>query len=687
MTNRLKKEKSAYLKQHENNPVDWYPYGPEALKKAKDENRPIFLSIGYSSCHWCHVMAHESFENEDIAKYLNENYVCIKVDREEYPDLDNYYQQACQRFTQSGGWPLSAFLLPDMKPFFVGTYFPAEPKFGQTGFKEVIKKINSLYQDDRDKIESDAKKVIEDIIKGPPIEGERPEIPQFPPPMAILEALKELQDEKYGGYGPAPKFPNFAFLEWAVEQMLEGKVDQTFGKHIIDTIDKMLMGGINDHARGGIHRYSVDEMWLVPHFEKMLYDQAGLLKLLAKVGPLYPSPLVFDCIMDTLDYLENEMQSDKGFFFSAQDADSEGVEGLYQTFTLEEFEEALKNSDDEEKNLTKNLEKLKKWFRITDEGNFEKGQSVISLDFDYAQDIFTQEGWDLVRLTRKALLNERKNRVPPATDNKGVASWNFMALGGLIDVIQFCPIDPIKYRAQSILNQALKGSFEAFVLKEKGSEGDLGTKIRHTTTMDDSIPYIEDYVFFAEAMLRLYEISGNQDFKNNFKDTLSFIHAEFISEGKALTRAKTLSDALLYPNLNLTSFDSSFRSPLSTLISITRRGALLFQDPKILEPIKELEENLVYEVLRYPFGSGEALRALTYPLKAYKVIKVPEEWVKEPKFSKFITYFLPRFVIDYVEGEKEKWQICSLETCELQGEGIDNFMETLAPKEEPKDEK
>ena len=190
-----------------------------------------------------------------------------------------------------------------------------------------------------------------------------------------------------------------------------------------------------------------------------------------------------------------------------------------------------------------------------------------------------------------------------------------------------------------------------FVIKAKfNSEGEeeLGTKIRHSTTMDDSIPYIEDYVFFAEAMLRLYEISGNPDFKNNFLDTLKFIHAEFLYDGKALTRAKSLNEELLDLNLNVTSFDSSFRSPLSTLVSITRRGAVLFQDPNLLESTKDLEENLTIECLRYPYGSGEALRALTYPINAYKVVKVPAAWVKEPKFSKFITYFLPRFVIEYV---------------------------------------
>ena len=340
--NRLKEEKSLYLRQHQTNPIHWWPYGQEALEVARSENKPIFLSIGYSSCHWCHVMAHESFMNESTAKILNENYVCIKVDREEFPDLDNYYQKAAQLFSNNGGWPLSAFLLPDMRPFFVGTYFPAKSKEGEPNFSDLLKELRRAFDHEKEQVEKNASQVTE-AIKNGNLNNDKVKFEgHFPPPNGILEAIKEFRDLEWGGYGAAPKFPHFAFFEWAIEQMLEGMVSREQGEFIIDSMEKMLMGGINDHARGGIHRYSTDEKWLVPHFEKMLYDQAGYLKLLAKLSLVNPTPIVFDSIINTLDYLENEMLADDGeetsdkYFFASQDADSEGVEGLYFTFSYAE---------------------------------------------------------------------------------------------------------------------------------------------------------------------------------------------------------------------------------------------------------------------------------------------------------------------------------------------------------------
>lgn len=335
--NKLKDQKSAYLKQHESNPVHWWPWGPEALQMSKDENKPIFLSVGYSSCHWCHVMAHESFEDQETADFLNQHFVCIKVDREEWPDIDNYYQQACQLFTRSGGWPLSAFLLPDLRPYFVGTYFPLIPSGGQTSFKDLIKELDRAFNEEKTQVEENAANVTKAIAEGL-VNKEKVQFDgHFPAPTAVLEAIGQFEDKEFGGYGAAPKFPQFGFYEWAVEQMLEGMVEQSKGEHIIKSIERMLMGGMMDQARGGIHRYSTDEKWMIPHFEKMLYDQAGLLRLLSKVSMLYPSPLVYDHIMNTLDYLEAEMLGDDGNFFAAQDADSEGTEGLYFSFTEEEF--------------------------------------------------------------------------------------------------------------------------------------------------------------------------------------------------------------------------------------------------------------------------------------------------------------------------------------------------------------
>jgi uncharacterized protein YyaL (SSP411 family) len=681
--NRLKSEKSAYLSQHKENPVNWFAYGPEAIQKSKDENKPIFLSIGYSTCHWCHVMAAESFTDQETADYLNENFICIKVDKEEYPDIDTYYQQACHLFTQSGGWPLSAFLLPDMKPFFAGTYFPKNSGEGQTSFGELIRELNRAYKDEQEQVQVNAKNVTESIEKGL-IPKDKVEFQgHYPPPAAIMDAVKQFEDEEFGGYGHAPKFPQFAFYEWAIEQMLEGMIQKDQGEHIIKSLERMLMGGIYDHAKGGIHRYSTDEKWLVPHFEKMIYDQAGLLRVLAKASILYPSPLIFDGLIQTIEYLETEMLGESGHFFSAQDSDSEGVEGLYHTFTVEEFEDAIKNyeSDDTEDLLSK-IDTIKEWFGITKEGNFDNALNVVALDYDKRADFFTQDGWNTVRKAKRAILNERKKRVPPATDNKGVASWNFLIVSALVDVMQYCQIDVIRQGASRLFNVALEGLYKNFLI----SKDEEGMKIKHTTTLDQSLPYLEDYVFFAETQLRVYEVTGNPVFKQNFADTMEFILKEFLDENKVTTRAKATNDFQLYPNQAVNSLDQSYKSPASTLIVLCRRAATLFSDAEYLEKIKEVVEDFKHESLKNPLSCGEALRALTYPENAYRVVKLPHAWLENPQYINFMPYFLNRFVLDYTTENGDKWEICSSTECELTGEGLEEFIKTLRPPSEEEGE-
>lgn len=694
--NRLKSEQSTYLKQHAENPVHWFPYGPEALQKAKNENKPIFLSIGYSSCHWCHVMADESFQSPEVAEVLNKNFINIKVDREEFPDIDAYYQQACQLFSHSGGWPLSAFLLPDMRPYFVGTYFPKIGDDKRAGFKDLALELSRAFTDSDDQVEENANKVTEALKSGLTPKDKVEFEGRFPVPMAVIDAIKTFKDEKFGGYGEAPKFPAFPFYEWALEQMLEGMIEREEGNHIIFSLERMLMGGMYDHARGGIHRYTTDEAWMIPHFEKMLYDQAGLLRVLSKMSLLYPSPLVFDALFDTLEYLETEMMSEDGHFFSSQDADSEGVEGLYFTFSLEEFEDAIKELEDEDEEVAKNHDKILKWFQITEKGNFDSNLNVISLDPELKEEIFTPSSWEIIRKVRKAIKEERKNRIPPGTDNKGVASWNFMLLSSLVDVIQYCPVEAIKNRAHLIFNKSLEGAFKIFLSsgETKEDDGNTFTKIRHTNTKEDSLPYFEDYVTFAELQLRVFEISGNKVFKENFLDTLSFIHLEFIDEEKILTRAKLANNYELYPNQKISSFDQSFKSSSALLIGLTRRAEVLFSDKDLLTPLEKVIEESIHESLKSPINSGEALRALTYPTDAYRVIKVPKPWILNNSFIGFIRYFLPRFVLDFHEENSdeekaENWQICSLGQCELQGSGIKGFIETLTPdpKKEENDDK
>jgi uncharacterized protein YyaL (SSP411 family) len=672
--NRLADEKSAYLSQHKDNPVHWWSWGPDAIQRAKDENKPIFLSVGYSSCHWCHVMSHESFEDQETADFLNNNFICIKVDREEHPDIDNYYQQAAQLFTQSGGWPLSAFLLPDLRPYFVGTYFPKNGGAQGTSFMELATELNRAFTEENATAIENANKATEAIEKGF-IPDDKVEFQgHFPPPNAVMDVLEQFKDAENGGYGQAPKFPQFAFYEWALEQMLEGMISKEQGEHIIKSLERMLMGGIVDHVRGGIHRYSTDDTWTVPHFEKMLYDQAGFLKVLSKLSLLYPSPLVFDSIYNTLEYIHTELFHEEKYFFSAQDADSEGVEGLYFTYTLEEFEDAINKGDDEEETLSKNLENIKKWFNITEEGNFENKLNIITLNPEYASEFFAPEGWEVVRLARKAILADRKLRVPPMTDNKGIASWNFMMISALSDVMQYCQVTPIKSAASSIFNNLVEGVYKKFL-----QNNEEGMNIVHTTTKEISLPYLEDYVFFAEAQCRIYELSSNPIFKQNFLDTLMFIKEEFLDGDKLLTRAKKAQDHELYPNQRFTNFDQSFKSASATLIHLVRRASVLFKDKDLIDDFKDLQERMTHEVLKNPAGSGEGLRALTYPMEAYKTIKCPKAWLDKEEFANFISYFLPRFVFEYHEESTETWEICSIDQCELNGEGFENFVQTLRP--------
>ncbi|GAB4011701.1 MAG: thioredoxin domain-containing protein [Bdellovibrio sp.] len=673
--NKLANSKSLYLLQHKDNPVDWHPWGPEAIEKARSLNRPIFLSIGYSSCHWCHVMAEESFEDEAVAKLLNDNFVCIKVDREEHPNLDSYYQEACQLFIKSGGWPLSAFLLPDLRPYFVGTFYPkVATKSGGPTFPQLVQELGRVYNDEKEQVLSNADQVAKALSEKRRPKEDIPFPGHFPAPMAILDAVKEYRDNENGGWGEAPKFPHFSFMEWAAEQMIDGMVDKEQGQFIIKTLDHLLMGGVFDQARGGIHRYSVDKEFLVPHFEKMLYDQSGLIRVLSKFSLIYPHALVFDALYTTLLYLEKEMLSDNGHLFSAQDADSEGVEGLYYTFTSEEFED-LVNKAEFEGDL--DAEQMKKWFRISTQGNFENGLNVLALDPNIKDQFFSQEEWEKIRAIRKAALDERQKRIPPKTDNKGVASWNFLMIASLTDVLQYCRVAPIREVATRILNSIVDGSYINFLVETP----DKKRRIRHTTTMTPEVLHLEDYVSFSESMLRLYEISGNPVFKENLRDTIDFILNEFLKGDQLFITSTSLPQDLLPPNLEAQPFDGSFKSSSATFCAVVRRAAVLFKNSQWLEKTKDLRETVAQCALRNPIISGEALRALTYPDMTYRTLEVPLKWQSTPEFQEQMSYFMPRFVISYQDRNEDEWQICNMTACEVQGKGLQEFKDKLMPKQ------
>ena len=411
--NRLAAETSPYLLQHAANPVDWYPWGVEAFDKARRENKPVFLSIGYSACHWCHVMAHESFENEEIASALNEGFISIKVDREERPDIDHVYMQAVQTLTGTGGWPLNVFLTPEGRPFFGGTYFPVEAKYGMPGFGYVLETVSRAFAETRDDIEQHAGELQEALSANQSV------MESGMSGTEVLDKAFEKMvadfDSSQGGFGSAPKFPEPMALEFLLRTWFRKK-DKNALKMVEFTLTKMSAGGIYDQVGGGFHRYSTDNMWLVPHFEKMLYDNALLAKLYLYLYQATAKELYRDVLCQTLDYVLREMKSEEGGFSSTQDADSEGIEGKYYTWEKQDFDKTV---GDREAGM------MSDYYSVTDRGNFE-GSNIL-----YIKDANKAPEATVLSRARFALAVERSRRVKPDRDEKVIASWNGMMISSL----------------------------------------------------------------------------------------------------------------------------------------------------------------------------------------------------------------------------------------------------------------
>jgi len=656
--NQLKHEKSLYLLQHANNPIWWQSFKPQVLEIARKEKKLIYLSLGYSSCHWCHVMERESFQNDQVAQYLNENYVSIKMDREEFPDFDQYFQNVAQLTGRQGGWPLNVIMTPEAEVFFVTTYLP------QAQFLKMLTDLHSQFATEENEIRKTATDIKKILSQKPTLE-KKIEFPgHFPAPSSILNAMEPYRDKIFGGYGEAPKFPHFAFYEWAVEQILEGMVPEELGKPIVETIEKMLLGGLYDHVKGGVHRYSTDKEFRVPHFEKMLYDQAGLLKLLAKLGQLFPAPVVFDSILQTLDYLKTEMLSESGYFFSAQDADSEGEEGLYFTFTKDEFEETFKDAPDEQRIK---LDFYLDVFGISEKGQLKNGMNVISLQAKYKDQIYSEEGWQAIRDIRRRLLEERKLRLPPATDHKGIASWNYHLLSSLTDLVQYCPIPFIQNQALEILDPLVEKMLQTFIVANEKHT------LKHSTTIHHTYQYLEDYAAFADAQLRLYEITGNETFKKNTSECLKFMVHEFIQEGELrLTNQKD--------SIHASYFDQSFRSPAMSFVLTLSRFSVFdpqFSPEKVFKNFGDFSQLC----LTNPLAHGEGLRALSYPQEIFRKITVPRSWLTKKEFLELRSHLFARFVMDYHGEENQRYEICHRSGCELSGEEFDQFQKIFQAKE------
>jgi hypothetical protein len=489
-TNRLAREKSPYLLQHQHNPVDWFAWGEEAFAKARTENKPIFLSIGYSTCHWCHVMERESFENEATAKILNDNFVSIKVDREERPDVDKIYMTFVQATTGSGGWPLNVFLTPDLKPFFGGTYFPPENRYGRGSFPQVLQQVTQLWQTRHGELTNSA----DDIHARLSAAGENLTISN-----AVLSAedvrragsvLKGAFDPRHGGFGGAPKFPQPSHPGFLLRYARRFHDDEAT-RMVVQTCEHMAAGGINDQLGGGFARYSVDAEWLVPHFEKMLYDNAQLVQLYLDAWLVSGDSRHADVARDILEYVRRDMTHPEGGFYSAEDADSEGHEGKFYCWTKAELSELLSPAE---------FKVAVRYFGITEAGNF--------VDHSHPQPLANQNVLSIVDsklsapekvlldAARQKMFAARSKRVRPHLDDKVLASWNGLMLGAFARA--YAVLGDRPYRATAEKNLAFL----------QAKLWDAKTKTLYHRWRDgqrDQVQLLEGYAFLLSGVIDLYE--------------------------------------------------------------------------------------------------------------------------------------------------------------------------------------
>jgi uncharacterized protein YyaL (SSP411 family) len=475
MTNRLAGESSPYLLQHAENPVDWYPWGEEAFNHARQENKPVLLSIGYSACHWCHVMAHESFENEAVAKIMNEHFISIKVDREERPDIDGIYMDAVQTVTGAGGWPLTIFLTPDGKPFYGGTYFPPEDRQGMPGFSRILLAMNDAYHNRSGDVTATADQITRALSKDVHAVG-------FSGPLSARTldiantVMQRSFDVQNGGFGNAPKFPQPGVLEFFLRYSLRSKDPEAL--HIVEvTLEKMARGGIYDQVGGGFHRYSTDARWLVPHFEKMLYDNALLSRLYLNAYQATRRQLFRTITERTLDYVLREMTGIHGGFYSAQDADSEEIEGKYYVWSLREFDDILGEELSQ---------KMKDYYGVTQEGNFENA-NILHIANESAADR------EMVEEANTILLKRRGQRVMPGRDEKVLASWNGLMLAAMAEAS--CVLGRKDYLTAAVKN----GTFIVDVMIK---DGYLNHVHKDGITRLDG--YLLDYSSVIEGLLSLH---------------------------------------------------------------------------------------------------------------------------------------------------------------------------------------
>jgi uncharacterized protein YyaL (SSP411 family) len=602
-TNALANETSPYLLQHAHNPVEWYPWGQEALERARRENRPILLSIGYSACHWCHVMERESFENEQVARLMNENFINIKVDREERPDLDTIYMNAVQMMTGSGGWPMTVFLTPEMVPFYGGTYFPPEDRHGMPSFPRVLLSVAQAYRDRGDAIRSDADTVLKELDRVNRLGTASDELSS-----SILDAalsnLLPAYDDRHGGFGRAPKFPASMTLMFLLRRHRRTG-DRRPLEMVEHTLQKMASGGIYDQLGGGFHRYSVDQQWLVPHFEKMLYDNALLSRVYLEAFLLTKNVLYRRIAEETLDYVLREMTSSEGGFYSTQDADSEGHEGKFFVWTPQQVHDFLGETDGS---------LFCRYFDVTPEGNFE-GRSILNIPRpaglvarlnNVPEDTLLR----IVEQGRKRLFEEREKRVKPGRDEKILTSWNALMMRSFAEAANALGRDD--YREAARRNAG-------FILFRLRNNGRLLRSYKDGRAKLDA--YLEDYAFLMDAFLSLYEATFESGWLEEAEQLAAILAEQFRDreEGGFFFTAEDHEQLIQRPK---DFYDNATPSGNSVAAFAFQRLALLTGNEKWLDDALPVLKSLAGVMKAHPSSFGNLLCTLEFYLSNPREIAV-----------------------------------------------------------------
>ena len=608
MPNRLANETSPYLLQHANNPVDWYPWGDEALERARAEDKPILLSVGYSACHWCHVMERESFENHEIAAQMNDGFVSVKVDREERPDIDSIYMTAVQAMTGHGGWPMTVFLTPDGKPFYGGTYFPPEDRGGMPSFPRVLEAISDAYNSSRSDILQNTEHLLERMRQMSAVgqQGFEPLTDEVMR-LAMRKAASDF-DPRHGGFGLQPKFPQPMTYEFLLRHYLRSEDSEAL--HMVElTLQRMATAGIYDQIGGGFHRYSTDNFWLVPHFEKMLYDNALLVRLYLHAYQITGNPLYRRIVEETLEYVTREMTSPESGFYSAQDADSEGVEGKFFIWLPHEIEDALGEEDGEI---------INRYFGVTPHGNFE-GRNILRVAMD-AANLAREEGMDaaefgdLLARAKSRLLAVRNERIAPGLDDKILTSWNGLMLAAFAEAAAVL--------GRSDYAEIAERSADFLLANMLDDNGRLLRTYKDGTAKLNG--YLEDYAFLIDGLLTLHEVNFNRKtldaaielgnaMVNLFWDNAT---GQFFDTGhdheQLVVRPKDLTDNAI-PCGSSMAVDVLLR-----LAVITGDGDMERRASSALRGVRQL-------MMTFPTAAGQWLGALDFYLSRVKEIVIVGE--------------------------------------------------------------